>query len=401
MKRLNYILMLLVLACTSSCIEEYNELPDGQAERMVVIEGQIVSQSDCIFTLRYSAKLGDMSYLDITHAMVAVEGSNGDFFMGYKTSNKGTYVVSVGKLDPEVSYNLRVTCAEGTFVSRPMLPLDAPEISEFCFEQPRDDRKVDFYLTTEDPHSLTYYKWDFQETWEIFTPYKCYWDYVFDDPAEFEKWDPGSKLQPVPKGSFVYVGEQGLKNHGWCKNTSKDLLFASNIDYGNGAIQRLCLYQLDPDNNRFQTRYLTQVRQMAISAEEYEYLHLLSTQSSEMGGLFTPMPSELPGNITNLDGGVPAIGYIGVRGHVDETELYIKRKEVGHKDLYTVKIVPDSLVEDPPYMLKRGYKIVDYNAYMGMVTWSTRWAVDCTDYFWGASLERPDYWRDDEEDYII
>lgn len=401
MKRLSYILMLLVLACTTSCIEEYNELPDDQAERMVVIDGQIVGESECTFMLRYSAPLDEMStlaYKVITDAQVAVVGSNGVTYVGHQTFDRpGRYVVKVGKLDPEVSYSLEVNCSEGSFVSRPMLPLDAPDITEFCYEQPREDRLVDFYISTADPQALVYYRWDFQETWEIFTPYKCYWSYAFDNPSAFEQWDPGNKDQAVPTGRFVYIGEEGLKNHGWCKNTSKDLLFASNVDYGQGAIQRRCLYQLNPDNNRFQTRYLTHVRQMAISAEEYEYLHLLATQSSEMGGLFTPMPSELPSNISGLDGS-RAIGFIGVRGHIGEAEIYINRKEVDHNDLYTVKIVADSLAEEPPYMLKRGYRIIDYNPYMGTVSWSNRWAVDCTDNFWGASLERPDYWIDEKKD---
>ncbi len=397
MRRLTYLLMLLVLTCATSCIEEYNELPDGASDRVIVIEGQIVSQSECTFSIRYSAMLGTSAILSrqpVSRAMVSVVGSKGEVFVGYENfDSPGYYQVKVGKLDPDVAYSLRVDTEDGVYTSRPMLPLDAPEITELCFEQPREDRLVDFYVSTADPQQTAYYRWDFRETWEIYTPYTSRWEYEFDDPDEFEAWDPTIRWLPVPKGDFRMLDHSELKNHGWRTRNSRELYFASNIDYGQGAIQRLCLYQLDADDICFQTRYLTQVRQMAISAEEYEYLHLLATQSTEMGGLFTPMPSELPGNITRQDG-VRAIGYVGVRGHVSERQVYVNRRDVGHKDLYVVRTVADTLVKDPPYMIKAGYKIADYNPYMGSIVWTDRWAVDCTDYFWHASLKRPEYWED-------
>lgn len=392
--------MLLVLVSLTSCIEEYNELPEGTAERMVSIEGQIVSESDCTFSLRYTAALSEAATqpdLVITEASVKVMGSDGTQMQGYEQPNApGHYVVKVGRLDPAVQYHLQVETPEGTYASQPMQPLDAPDITELSFEQPRDDKQIDFYISTDDPGRLSFYRWEFRETWEVYTPFKNYWEYVFDSPEAFANWKPDIKDMPVPTGHIESVRPENQKDHGWATYRNRESIIASNTDYGQGVITRLCLYQRNPDDNRFQTRYLTQIRQMAISAEEYEYLHLLATQSTQMGGLFTQMPSELPGNITST-GGERAVGYIGVRGHVSEAEIYVNRKEVGHRDLYRVVEVPDSLVEEPPFMLKKGYRIIDYDPYMGKVRWSNRWMVDCTDPFWGATLVRPLYWKDEEK----
>ena len=396
MKRPIFLYILLSVAgIAPSCIEEYNELNSSDDERMLFVEGQIVSQSDCTFALRYSVPAGitsDFANKPLESAQVMVIGSDGAVFDG-RERVPGHYTVSVGQLRPEVSYSLRVETKEGTYNSRPMLPLDATDIADLSFEQPRDDRKVDFYVSTTDPQRTVYYKWDVRETWEIYTPFQCYWTYVFDDPDQFERWIPTLQGQAVPTGKFMPLGRDYIKNHGWRSIDSHELLYANNIDYGQSAIERMCLFQRNGDDNRFQTRYLAQVRQMAITAEEYEYLHLLTTQSSEMGGLFTPMPSELPGNIARTDGS-RAIGFIGVRGQVSEREIYVNRRDIDHKDTYKVTTVADSLAQEPPFMIKKGYSLVDYSPYTNTATWSYRWTIDCTDPFWGASLQRPDYWQD-------
>lgn len=401
MKRMHYLLMLMMLTAVTSCIEEYNELPEGAQEHMLVIEGQIVSESDCTFTLRYTGSLADdfiQSSLPATGAVVFVESDKGDRYKGAELyDSPGHYLVKVGKLDPEASYYLRVNTEEDSYTSRPMKPLDAPQITELGFEQTRDDRLVDFYVSTADPQEQIFLKWDFVETWEIQTPCKGYWEYLFDDPEAFKRWDPYRDPAGEPSGYYNWVGYTNLKSHGWCTHNSKVLTFTSNDDYGQGAVLHHTIYQRDPDDNRFQTRYLTQVRQMAISAEEYEYLNLMTTQSTEMGGLFTPMPSELPGNVSGANG-ARAIGYIGVRGRVSEAEIYVNRKEVEHYDRYRFWIVPDEWVSTPGNMIKQGFRVIEHEPLTGKTTWSYRWMVDCTDPYWGASLQRPWYWKDVEAD---
>lgn len=382
-------MILGTLLCTS-CIEEYNELPTGQAERMVAVDGQIISERDCTFTLRFTSPLGSEqqdAFPLIAAATVVVEGSNGQRFVGRQQS-AGRYMVQVGTLKANEEYSVRIVLPGiGTFQSQPMRPIDTPDVAEVTFEQNRPDRLIDFMISTSDPQGPMCLLWEYDETWEVFTPYTSYWDYRYE---EVEGPDP---FHPAYEGEYQRISPKDLTNHGWSTFRGRESVIATNADYGQGAVTKLCLYQRHPDDNRFQTRYLTRVRQMAISQQEYEYRHLLATQSTEMGGLFTPMPSELPSNITTLEGDARAVGFVGVRGKVCETELYVRRQEVGHQDTYRVVIVPDSLVLDPVSMLKQGFRIIDYNEYSGKVQWSDRWAVDCTDHFWSASLQRPDYWR--------
>lgn len=384
----------------TSCIDEYNELPDGvETSHMLVVTGQIEPNYDCIFTLNHTVAFNEPGYLTYNHipnARIAIVGSNGDRFKGYEyDSDKSQYCVQTGSFDPDVQYSLHIEApGYGTFASNPMKPLDAPDITEFTWEKPRPDDVVDFLLTTSDPGGHTYFLWEFDEYWEIYTPYTAYWEYVIT--KEPNPWDRDSKYE----GYFKGIPFTDLTNHGWSKRLGVTNVITDNKDYGNGALQKYCIFQRHKDNVRFQTRYYTHVRQKAISSQEYEYRHMMQTQSSEMGGLFTPMPSELPGNIRCIDGDARAIGYIGVRGNVAEAELYVNRRDVECHFYEAPPVLPDSVVFEsgPAKLLKRGYCLKEYDPISGKQQWTQRWGIDCTDYHWNASLERPWFWEDDVRD---
>ena len=52
------------------------------------------------------------------------------------------------------------------------------------------------------------------------------------------------------------------------------------------------------NEDRFTVLYSIQVQQRALSKEGYEYYLNVQQQNEEMGGIFTPQPSEIQGNIS-------------------------------------------------------------------------------------------------------
>lgn len=394
------LIAMLGAATLTSCIDEYNELPEGvESTHILVVNGQIEANSYCIFTLNHTVGFDEPGYLThnfVPDARIAIVGSNGDRFEGFEyNAERSQYCVHTGNLAPDVQYSLHIEApGYGTFASTPMTPLDAPAIAELSYEKPRPDDVVDFLITTEDPGGPTYLLWEYYEYWEIYTPFIAYWEYRFTKEP-----DPNDKKNY--EGSYIPVPAASYTNHGWCQRLNNASIIADNKDYGNGAFQKLCLYQRHKDNVRFQTRYYTRVRQIAITLQEYEYRHMMQTQSTEMGGLFTPMPSELPSNIRCLDGDARAIGYVGVRGQVAQADIYVNRRDVECTFYEASKMLPDSLVNNlgPAELLARGYVVQDFDSYSGTAYWTDRWGVDCTDFHWGASLAKPSFWKDkDQED---
>ena len=130
------------------------------------------------------------------------------------------------------------------------------------------------------------YGWDFDEYWEVITPYK----------ADFE-------FNPL---TLQIDSARPPKNHGWAHSTSREAVMCSTADYVEGRIFRKTLYTMEHTDDRIARLYFTRVKQRSISREEYEYEMFRRKLSNEMGGLFTPMPAELPTNLHCENGQKPS-----------------------------------------------------------------------------------------------
>lgn len=382
-----FIIACLVLIAAVSCIDEYS-LPDTDTEPMVVIFGQIVSESDCVFTLRSTIRptgeLDIYSYID--DAKVTVRGTDGQVFEGHGEGGfTGRFIVHVGTLASDQKYHVEVSTKYGDFESKPMLPLDAPELTELYYEQPGPDNTINVMLSTQDPQELVYLLWQVDEYYEIRTPFTTQWEY---------RIDPDEELSGNPRGSFVMLDPQEYTNHGWRHATDLSN-FATNQDYACGAITRRCIFTRANSDPRLQTRCCVRIKQMSITRQEYEYRRLMLLQSSEVGGLFTQMPSELPTNIRSL-GERKAIGYIGVRGYAGQKEMYINGSDIGYHSKDNPLTIDKEHVMEPIQMVNMGYRVYSYNSDKDEAVWTYQWCVDYHSIHWGGfeAIEKPDFWKD-------
>jgi len=375
MKRFKYYL-LTILLCVS-CVEEFNELPGDAGDPMLVVEGEIISGQTCTITLRRSSTLNDLSNYHFYSSLMSVHGSillqcsDGSSYTNRDYSN-GVCTIDVPVLDPNKSYTLHIFTEEmGDFHTDPMNPLYAPDIADFSFDMPNDDGQVHFNISTSDPNGPSYFMWRYDEYYEVRTPVVSDWDYDVD------------------RGFFV---RDFPVNLGWISITSNPIVTSSNEDYGNHAITEYTLFEKNNQELRFRTKYMAIIKQVAISVDEYEYHRLLRIQSTNSGGLFGTMPSELPSNLKR-DDGKKAIGYVGIRGSVAEKYLIIGPKDVGYVNkISSVSPKKDDIDEDPAIMIEEGWAISSYGP-QGL-EWTKDWCVDCRTGFWdgGASLSKPDVW---------
>lgn len=377
--------LMLMFSALVSCVDTYDVIPAGYVDPMLVVDGNIYSGQPCTFTLMHTVSLDasvSESLKGVEKATLTVCGSTGERFEAIDLHD-GRYQVEVGTLSSDATYWLEISApGYGFFTSEPMSPLYAPEIVEFTFQSPSGDGPVDFYVTTSDmtkgERERSFLLWRYEECYIVNAPLKAIWYY---DPVE-------DVILPIPQ----------LLNHGWRETSPTDRFIASNEDFDCGAIRNYCVYQRSNQDYRFMERYRTCLYQESISEQEYEYRHLLATQSSEMGGLFTPMPTELPSNVHGKHG-EKAVGFVGVRGSVTQKELYVNRREVGYHFIPRIETVTNEKHTNR-YMYNHGLRVAIYLPDMGeqSLEWAARWVVDVTDPYWGASLEKPDYWEDGSEE---
>ena len=99
---------------------------------------------------------------------------------------------------------------------------------------------------------------------------------------------------------------------GWVHRLSKDILINSTANFNDNHLKDKILYSIDNEDVRLSHLYSTFVVQRRISKGEYEYYQCKERFTNDMGGLFTPQPSEMPTNLTCSDKNKRVIGYVGV-----------------------------------------------------------------------------------------
>ncbi len=379
MRKYIYIFIVSLLCC--SCVEEFDAKLSSADTNILCVEGTIKSNSNCIFYLSHSVSVDTeyvpLSSIKISDATIAVKGSDGQSWAG-RLTEAGIYEVPVGPLEASGQYWLEVEWNDNTYTSSPQMPIATPKIQDLSWELSDDGSLVNILLTPASSSSdKQYYKWTYEETWEVHTPLKATYEY-----------DPDQNVI-IPTETDLSIG--------WAEDKTHISTFGSNDNYSNGQIRNLVVYQIDKDDDRFNYRYYTKVYQTAISLAEYEYERLSAQLSDEMGGLFTPQPSALPTNITCQTADLQVIGFVGVSLNTSSAAIYASSKEVGHTDKRSIAMADEELVKKLSWyeLWQQGWRVYDYYPDLNPpVTWTARWCLDCTDPSWGASLTRPDFWED-------
>ena len=167
---------------------------------------------------------------------------------------------------------------------------------------------IDVLVTPEAPFAsdkINYYSWTYDETWEVHPDYTTV--IYFDIKTSTPIYDPYQ---------FPTIG--------WKDASGSEIMVGSSLSYEGQHIHSLKLYDIDRANERVYYNYSGLVHQRAISKAEYEYELARRQASSEMGGLFTPLPSALPTNIRCLTSKKHVIGFVGCALNTSEYRFFLR-----------------------------------------------------------------------------
>ena len=322
MKRNQSIIGLLPLVLVfflGSCIEKFEADLNGENVAGLAIEGTIISDSTVVFQLSKTLPIKQTAdntddfkdYLQV-NAELSVKGSDGSHWQGRAIGN-GQYQVSIGTLRSDATYQVEILYDGATYQSVPQQPLAMSGIESLSFHQPHSDAPVtvtlDSYET--DLSQPKYYLWYYEENWEVralFVTNRLY------DPA----------LDRVVTYSVPPVAQ------GWCYDTCPEFVLGTTETLVENRIKGLSLLNIENTNSRLSCLYSIRVQPRNLSREEYEYYQVRAKLNNDMGGLFTPQPTELPTNITCSEKGRKVIGYVGCNMGVACAQLYIPTEKVNY-----------------------------------------------------------------------
>ena len=381
---INYALLLML----SGCIEEYEAEIDEEDTDMLVVKGTICSgELNKFYLLQMQALNSPNTPQTVMGAKVSVRGSDGSEYPAQATN--GYYACMVGDLNPNVDYYLHIGIGSEVYESEPQKPLPTEKIADVRGSQNTPESNIDILVTPDEPFEpdkVNYYSWTYDETWEVHPDYRTLLYY------DIEKMEPVIKHKQFPEC-------------GWIDATGKAIMVGASTSYGGQHIRRLKLYDIDRSDTRMFYRYSGLIQQRAITKAEYEYELARHQAGSEMGGLFTPLPSTPPANIHCLTSGKQVIGFIGCSLNTSKYRFFLNsgdfsiRRPLGND---TREWLDNPSVEDCLKMARRGMFLCEWilpemsDDHMLHAAWAYPYQLDVRIKYKEAYIEEPDFWSLEE-----
>ncbi len=391
--KVNYIIVFLCCFGFSGCVSEFNaDLPSDDVE-MLVVEGNIVANSQSVFYLEKSFSLNEpkipASSLEVRAELVVV-GSN-----GYKSDpatylGAGKYQVGIGNLDDDQSYGIEINYNGDVYASELLPPLVTPEIDSVSWKQVEKEGMVTFHVSTHDINNKAgFYIWNYVEDWEIKSLYET--SLFFDPNTSTYYYDD----------SFAYL-------YCWKKNEINPILVGSSESLKENRIVNKQLYEQYPNDDRYSELYSVKVTQQSLTKAAYEYYSNKAKLNDDVGGIFTPQPSEIKGNIEcRTNSSKKVMGFTSVLKNLSEKRIYIEKKQISRNPTSDCDAIPASQLRE--YLYERQWKLIDLylEGYRPVArispdseenpadAWVKEACTDCTKK--RGSKTKPDFWPNDHK----
>jgi len=386
-----YLLLCVLIFALPCCRKPYNPSVISSPASYLVVEGVINSgQDSTIVRISKTVSLaGTTTVNPMLGATVNVESDQQNTYPLIDNNSNGYYGAAPLNLSASQKYRLRIVTAEGKQYLSDFVAVKAtPPIDSIGFTV--QNKNVKLYINTHDPANNTHnYRWDYVETWEFHSMYQSY--YVLDPST--------NTIVHRRPGQGVY----------YCFNThaSSNILLASTTKLTQDVVYQSPLLSIPITSEKVEIKYSILVRQYALNTDAFNFYQNLQKNNEQLGSIFDSQPSQLNGNIHNVnDPTEPVIGFITVT-NVQSKRIFISNDAIPK---YTVPDYPYQCEEDTAlYANKFGYNdvqnilinqpLTDVPTFAVMATsptgiigygYSTPGCVDCT---LRGSPNVPAFWK--------
>lgn len=388
--RLYRLIFIAALPFASSCVYDYVAEVKGGAETLVV-EGDIMIGDLSKFVLSNSLLLNSSEKITSLEAeSLFVECEDGSILQSeyneevdasFVNSKKRTYVVNTVNADPTKKYRLRITLdGKGDMTnvySTDFLEVyQTPPIDSVYFIPNRDSTVISIFVNTHsDDPSFKNFMWTYLEDWEVraHIDAKYYYDSDLDTVLRMTDYDNQNRY---------YCWQRHISSEIIIENTD---LLTENVILGKK------IKEVSNESIRLSRLYSIEVSQKALSDASYKYWNNVFKNNDKMGGIFSPQPNEIKGNIfCENDNTVTVVGYINA-ATIQKARIFINARKLG---LYRPPkhYCKEEIENDPEKwrrMYSKGYDIGYYDSQSGNYSWYDRGCVDCREY---GTKNRPDFW---------
>jgi hypothetical protein len=303
-----FVLIALLVACKEPFEPELSETD----LRVLTVEGYLDTEGKPSelylgYTRRiYGENLGPRS-TPAVGADVYLESISG---LRYPLSDQGNgYYLFEQDVAEDDTYRLRIFFGDSeSYTSESMKPLVSTSIEDIGFE--KDERGVEIFITTRGSGEVDDFIWTFTETY-AFSP-------KFVSPFIYRP-ETGDVETRTPEET-IYLCYRTL--------ASPDLILETSSNFDENVIFKKPITRILPGDERLSTRYSILVSQMALSPEAAEFWEIMRKNTDDIGTIFSPMPSNITGNVTkDEDPEAAVIGHVSL-GVIQQRRLFIGVQDV-------------------------------------------------------------------------
>jgi hypothetical protein len=349
----------------------------------LVVEGYIeIDEQESILKLSRTSPLrGEGQFRTESGARISLISENGESW-GFAEKEPGTYSL-IGTFDPNRTYKLNILLRSNQeYESDPLIPKMSPPIQRLDFTRNEDGVKI--HISTQGNDDAVYFLWDYEETW-LFRP-------PFPTPYIFNPETGGIDLRKPEQ-------QVGLC---WLENKVNRIILDNAGRFANNRIDQKEIVFIPNLSEKLMTRYSISVRQRAVDKDAFDFWEIMRKNTEDIGGIFSPLPSLISGNINPVNSsGTAAIGFVSM-GKSSFERYYINVQDVRPWNVFIpdylgCRVEPDT-IRPPSYVLEFSgpnfSPTVQVINEMGGIIGYRGTETRCADCSLRGSNVRPDFWED-------
>lgn len=388
MKRIATIMALCLVAV--SCVYPYEPDFTGTSGGLV-IDGDMLIGAESTFSLHF-AKGIDEGYLEEEYPVgrLWIESATGETYEASYTG-RGVYVLDSRSADPAGSYRLHydeaLISVESTRYRKCVSDWQTSPgkcvLDSLSYRIDPDGEYIRFLMSFHSDDGCKWFRYQTREDWEYTAPRLTHYKYVAPDNEN-------------PYGQIVSFEDDENTYYCWNKDTSLGLNMISTADLSGDRYVDYPLVSMDKSSQKISYLYRLDVTLYSISEDSFKYYSHIRDNSGNGGDLFAPIPSELRGNIRNLnDESELVLGYFGISSVVTG-RIYEQESEVNFHRMKNELFEEQAFDQfDWAHMYIRRFRPSRYDYTGGNYLWVEQRCVDCTS--WGGNKNKPADWPTPEK----
>ncbi len=375
------------------CKEAFEANVESPTTGYLVVEGALNSGiGNTIISLSRTSSLKNKKKLYEIGAKVSVVGDD-NTSQNLKETTDGQYVIEKLNLNSNHKYQLKITTKSGKNYLSDFESINQNQpIDSISWKRERGGLQL--YLNTQNPQNKTnYYLWEYTQTWEYHAEKTSFIKYEITGTGNRQSY---KAVYRFPKTPYNFDSSLFFC---WQSVSSSNLLIATSEKLYKDLIYQPLAF-ISANSNELDELYSINVRQITWSKTGFDFLERMQKNTEKTGSIFDAQPSELIGNIHNVDDPTePVIGYITICP-IQEKRIFLNRKMFVNWNFPQLYCLQDTLTNTNSYILNNrgidliptsngpcnGCEALDIKIFYA----SSPSCVDCT--LQKGTNKRPSYW---------